>query len=150
MLRTFSPNDSLIFFYLSLPFFPPPPFSFFRCLVKFKDPDFVVPTLDTVRHDDVLESWILMRRPIILCGPPGSGKTMTLKGVLKSSSGFQVRFLTVDMFSLGFFLSPPFPPSIYLSVSAFLMLLIRREHLTYNLSVHSLLSCICFSIFCAG
>ncbi|KAJ3411544.1 hypothetical protein HDV05_002063 [Chytridiales sp. JEL 0842] len=36
--------------------------------------DVVVPTVDTVRHEDVLYSWLSEHRPIILCGPPGSGK----------------------------------------------------------------------------
>ena len=46
--------------------------------------DVVITTTDTVRHSDVLGAWLASRRPLILCGPPGSGKTMTLISVLQS------------------------------------------------------------------
>eukprot|EP00741_Cyanophora_paradoxa_P023561 tig00021590_g22758.t1 len=41
--------------------------------------DLVIPTVDTVRHEEVLLSWLAERRPLVLCGPPGSGKSMTLQ-----------------------------------------------------------------------
>jgi dynein heavy chain 1 len=44
----------------------------------------VIPTIDTVRHEEVLYSWIVERKPLILCGPPGSGKTMTLMNALRN------------------------------------------------------------------
>ena len=47
------------------------------------DTDVVIPTLDTVRHEDILYSWLAEHKPLILCGPPGSGKTMTLFNALK-------------------------------------------------------------------
>lgn len=43
----------------------------------------VITTTDTLRHEAVLFSWLQDRRPLILCGPPGSGKTMTLFNALK-------------------------------------------------------------------
>jgi dynein heavy chain 1 len=46
--------------------------------------DVVITTEDTVRHVDTLTAWLLMRRPLLLCGPPGSGKTMTLMSTLKA------------------------------------------------------------------
>jgi len=49
--------------------------------------DVVITTTDTVRHSDVLGSWLSSRMPLILCGPPGSGKTMTLTSVLQSVQG---------------------------------------------------------------
>jgi len=49
--------------------------------------DVVITTTDTVRHSDILGAWLASRRPIILCGPPGSGKTMTLTSVLQSVQG---------------------------------------------------------------
>lgn len=42
-------------------------------------PDVVIATVDTVRHEEVLRGWLAEHRPLILCGPPGSGKTMTLQ-----------------------------------------------------------------------
>jgi dynein heavy chain 1 len=36
--------------------------------------DVVIPTVDTLRHEEVLYSWLSEHRPLILCGPPGSGK----------------------------------------------------------------------------
>ncbi len=46
--------------------------------------DVMITTVDTARHTEVLRAWILSRRPVILCGPPGSGKTMTLTATLKA------------------------------------------------------------------
>lgn len=45
--------------------------------------DIVVPTLDTVRHELLLNTWLSERKPLVLCGPPGSGKTMTLLSALR-------------------------------------------------------------------
>lgn len=49
--------------------------------------DVVITTTDTVRHSDILGAWLDSRIPIVLCGPPGSGKTMTLTSVLQSIQG---------------------------------------------------------------
>jgi dynein heavy chain 1 len=49
--------------------------------------DVVITTTDTIRHSDVLQSWLDRRIPLVLCGPPGSGKTMTLTSVLQSVQG---------------------------------------------------------------
>ncbi|ODA76229.1 hypothetical protein RJ55_08074 [Drechmeria coniospora] len=52
--------------------------------------DVVIPTLDTVRHEDVLYSWLAEHKPLLLCGPPGSGKTMTLFSALRKLSNMEV------------------------------------------------------------
>lgn len=52
--------------------------------------DMVIPTLDTVRHEDVLYSWLAEHRPVVLCGPPGSGKTMTLFSALRKLPNMEV------------------------------------------------------------
>jgi len=49
--------------------------------------DVVITTTDTVRHSDILAAWLNRRVPLVLCGPPGSGKTMTLTNVLQSVQG---------------------------------------------------------------
>ena len=51
---------------------------------KVNQADVVITTSDTLRHFDVLKAWIAARSPVILCGPPGSGKSMTLMAVLNS------------------------------------------------------------------
>lgn len=52
--------------------------------------DIVIPTLDTVRHEDVLYSWLAEHKPLLLCGPPGSGKTMTLFSALRKLPNMEV------------------------------------------------------------
>lgn len=52
--------------------------------------DVVIPTVDTVRHEDVLYSWLSDHKPLILCGPPGSGKTMTLFGALRKLPDLEI------------------------------------------------------------
>ncbi|KAF8746268.1 hypothetical protein AX14_000063 [Amanita brunnescens Koide BX004] len=52
--------------------------------------DVVVPTIDTVRHEDVLYSWLSEHKPMMLCGPPGSGKTMTLFSALRKLPDMEV------------------------------------------------------------
>ncbi|KAL9129037.1 MAG: hypothetical protein Q9217_002407 [Psora testacea] len=52
--------------------------------------DMVIPTLDTIRHEDILYSWLAEHKPLILCGPPGSGKTMTLFSALRKLPNMEV------------------------------------------------------------
>jgi dynein heavy chain 1 len=52
--------------------------------------DVVIPTLDTARHEDVLYSWLAEHKPLLLCGPPGSGKTMTLFSALRKLPNMEV------------------------------------------------------------
>jgi dynein heavy chain 1 len=51
---------------------------------KVTSPELVIETVDTVRHSDLLSTWMSDHKPLILCGPPGSGKSMTLTSVLSS------------------------------------------------------------------
>ena len=50
--------------------------------------DIVIPTIDTLRHVEVVRAFLNTHQPLILCGPPGSGKTMTLTAVLEASTDF--------------------------------------------------------------
>lgn len=52
--------------------------------------DVVVPTVDTLRHEEVLYSWLSEHKPLMLCGPPGSGKTMTLFSALRKLPDMEV------------------------------------------------------------
>ena len=53
-------------------------------------PDVVVPTLDTVRHEWLLRAFLADHMPLVLCGPPGSGKTMTLFSALRALPDMEV------------------------------------------------------------
>jgi dynein heavy chain 1 len=57
---------------------------------KVASPDVVIPTVDTVRHEEIINSWLAEHRPLLLCGPPGSGKTMTLFSTLKLFPDFEM------------------------------------------------------------
>lgn len=52
--------------------------------------DIVIPTVDTIRHEAVLYSWLSEHKPLMLCGPPGSGKTMTLFSALRKLPQLEV------------------------------------------------------------
>lgn len=60
---------------------------------KVTDADVIIPTVDTLRHQEVLCSWLSEHRPFLLCGPPGSGKTMTLMSTLKALPEFEMIFV---------------------------------------------------------
>lgn len=57
------------------------------------DADLIIETVDTLRHKDVLCGWLNEHRPFLLCGPPGSGKTMTLMSTLKALTDFEMIFI---------------------------------------------------------
>ncbi|KAK9349302.1 dynein heavy chain, N-terminal region 1-domain-containing protein [Lipomyces starkeyi] len=52
--------------------------------------DVVIPTVDTVRHEALLHSCLQEKRALILCGPPGSGKTMSLFNTLRQLANMEV------------------------------------------------------------
>lgn len=52
--------------------------------------DLVIPTIDTVRHESLLYTWLAEHKPLVLCGPPGSGKTMTLFSALRALPDMEV------------------------------------------------------------
>eukprot|EP00397_Hematodinium_sp_SG-2012_P000022 GEMP01000022.1.p1 GENE.GEMP01000022.1~~GEMP01000022.1.p1 ORF type:complete len:4594 (-),score=1270.22 GEMP01000022.1:1053-14834(-) len=60
---------------------------------KLNDHELIINTVDTTRHRACLSAWMQERRPFILCGPPGSGKTMTLMSTLKASEDFELASL---------------------------------------------------------
>ncbi|KAI7858782.1 dynein heavy chain [Circinella umbellata] len=57
---------------------------------KVSEADMIIPTVDTIRHEEVLYSWLSEHKPLILCGPPGSGKTMTLFSALRKLPDMEV------------------------------------------------------------
>ena len=57
--------------------------------------DIVIPTLETMQHEKVIYALLEARKFILLCGPPGSGKTMMLLSALR-------RLPNVDLLPLNF------------------------------------------------
>ncbi|KAJ3615581.1 hypothetical protein Zmor_016307, partial [Zophobas morio] len=57
---------------------------------KITNPDVVVPTMDTIRHQTLLRALLAEHKPLLLCGPPGSGKTMTLLNALRNLPEMEV------------------------------------------------------------
>ena len=55
-----------------------------------RSPGVVVPTLDTVWHESLLYTWLAEHKLMVLCGPPGTGKTMTLFSALQALPDFEV------------------------------------------------------------
>lgn len=57
-------------------------------------PHIIIPTIDTAKHESLFFQLLESNQPFILCGPPGSGKTMSLFNALKTSNKFEVIGLT--------------------------------------------------------
>lgn len=57
---------------------------------QISDANTVVPTLDTIRHEHLIYSMLQEHRPFLLCGPPGSGKTMILLEALRKSPDLDI------------------------------------------------------------
>ncbi|PVU91581.1 hypothetical protein BB561_004323 [Smittium simulii] len=57
---------------------------------RIPDPDVIIPTTDTLRHESILYSWLAEHKSLLLCGPPGSGKTMTLFAALRKLPDLEV------------------------------------------------------------
>ncbi|KAG5439721.1 hypothetical protein PCANB_000003 [Pneumocystis canis] len=55
--------------------------------------DFVVPTVDTLRHEALIYSCLAEHKFFILSGPPGSGKTMILLNALRKLPNIEVVIL---------------------------------------------------------
>ena len=49
---------------------------------KVGSPDVVVPTIDTVRHESLLYTWLADHKPMVLCGPPGSVGLLAAQSLL--------------------------------------------------------------------
>ena len=57
----------------------------------------VVPTVDTVRYDFIVHSLISARRPVLLVGPVGTGKTSVAQSVLSKLDPRIYSVLTINM-----------------------------------------------------
>lgn len=54
------------------------------------DPNVIIQTVDTLRHENLIHSLLKEKSSLILCGPPGSGKTMTLYAALSRSPDIDI------------------------------------------------------------
>lgn len=73
--------------------------------------------MDTIRHEEVIRSWLADHRPVILCGPPGSGKSMTLSAVLRANPQY-------EMITLNFSASAGLSIYLFSSIKKFCVLLL--------------------------
>lgn len=68
-------------------------FRFFR-LPFFK---VIVPTIDTVRYNYIVEAYGSMGQPVLLMGPVGTGKTSTVQKALDALDKKKFLLLTINM-----------------------------------------------------
>ncbi|SSD59863.1 related to Dynein heavy chain, cytoplasmic [Saccharomycodes ludwigii] len=52
--------------------------------------DLVIPTIDTIRHENLVYRFLNSGKSFILCGPPGSGKTMSIYNSLKKLTNLEI------------------------------------------------------------
>ena len=57
----------------------------------------MVPTVDTVRYDFLLDTLIKAKRPVLLTGPVGTGKTSVAQKVLEHLDVKTWSVLTINM-----------------------------------------------------
>ena len=57
-------------------------------------PGNIIPTVDTCIYEKLIFSTLDQHEPLILCGPPGSGKTMLLLSSIRKSIGFELVGMT--------------------------------------------------------
>ena len=54
------------------------------------DASLIIPTIDTLRHVEIAHACLAAHLPVIFCGPPGSGKSMTLTDTLKAMPNLEL------------------------------------------------------------
>ncbi|XP_025195967.1 dynein heavy chain 2, axonemal [Melanaphis sacchari] len=57
----------------------------------------IVPTIDTVRYNYLVEAFLSKKRPVLLVGPVGTGKTLTVKKALEVLDKNKFLNLTINM-----------------------------------------------------
>jgi len=57
----------------------------------------IVPTIDTVRYNYLVEAFLSKKRPVLLVGPVGTGKTLTVQKALEVLDKNKFLYLTINM-----------------------------------------------------
>ncbi|KAI5960962.1 DYN1 [Candida pseudojiufengensis] len=57
---------------------------------EINNPNLMIPTIDTINHENLIFSMLKQHTPMLLCGPPGSGKTMTLLKALTKAPDLEL------------------------------------------------------------
>jgi len=57
----------------------------------------IVPTIDTVRYNYLVEAFLSKKRPVLLVGPVGTGKTLTVQKALEVMDKNKFLHLTINM-----------------------------------------------------
>ena len=59
----------------------------------------MVPTVDTVRYDYLVDTLMTKGQPVLICGPVGTGKTSVAENVLRKLDASKYSSLTLNMSS---------------------------------------------------
>lgn len=57
----------------------------------------IVPTIDTIRYNYLVEAYMNKRQPVLLVGPVGTGKTSTVQKALDALDKDKFLLLTINM-----------------------------------------------------
>lgn len=57
----------------------------------------MVPTVDTLRYDFLVQNLLEFGRPVLLVGPVGTGKTSIAQGVLQKLDPLKYNLLTINL-----------------------------------------------------
>jgi len=57
----------------------------------------IVPTIDTVRYNYLVEAFLSKKQPVLLVGPVGTGKTLTIQKALEVLDKNKFLYLTINM-----------------------------------------------------
>ncbi|XP_060835340.1 dynein axonemal heavy chain 2-like [Rhopalosiphum padi] len=59
----------------------------------------IIPTVDTIRHDYLIQSYLSKKQPVLLVGPSGCGKTLNVKNSFETMNKTEYSFLKINMTS---------------------------------------------------
>jgi len=57
----------------------------------------IIPTIDTIRHGFLIQSYLSQKQPVLLVGPRGCGKTLNVKNAFETMNKTEYSFLNINM-----------------------------------------------------